>query len=92
MNRADHRAGVVAAVARHAARVERMPAGHYALSAQHPHVVGAGASLACLHCSARVTAPIPRLDPKGYSQACESFVALHRACEPVEPPREGMLW
>lgn len=80
MTPAEHRARVVAAVERHAARIGRGPAGYFALTAQHPHVVGAGASLACLVCGATETAPIPRLHPGAYSQACERWIGKHKDC------------
>ena len=90
MNRADHRARVVASVARHGTRAARVPAGHYGLHAAYPWIVGAGAKLVCLYCNAQGTAPAPRLDPAGYTGACEAFLTRHQNCKPEpEPKREG---
>lgn len=59
----------------------RAPAGFYPLSQMYPHVLGAGCILLCLHCGTEARAPLPRLHPALYSQACDRFIAAHRGCQ-----------
>lgn len=69
----------------------RAPAGFFELSALYPWVVAAGSVLVCTRCHAQVQAPLPRVDPPGYTRSCEVFLEGHRHCEAPanERPRGG---
>jgi hypothetical protein len=44
-------------------------------------LVAAGTVLVCTRCGYEAHVPVPRLDPAGYTEACELFLARHRDYE-----------